>query len=233
MAKTTQTRKRSPKPIPAMLEGAFATELENRIAVFNNTLAREGRLTSDPGYEMLSSIKKELVSLGVVTFSRTAVAAPSASAEEEAPAPKRRRRKATKEEPATVVAAREIDASEIEALQVEGSVTDSAPYGADAEGHPLAPYGVKKNGQPMRRRGRAAPVQTAPEAGSTGQEQEQEDDATAHLPPATEHSAAPVTAEASSEEDTTEEDTTEEDTTEEEEEEEDEDFDALLADLDD
>jgi len=166
MSNQTKTRKtRTPKPIPAMLPEAFATAIENRIAEFNNTLAREGRLTDDPAYVMLRSIRRELVNLGVATFVRTASGASATPTAEAAPkaktAKKRRTRRAAKAAPAApsvpvhVIEGDDKEA-QVAALQVAGSVSDNAPYGLDASGAALAPYGVKKNGVPMKRRGAPA-----------------------------------------------------------------------------
>jgi len=205
-----------------MLPEAFATAIENRIAEFNNTLAREGRLTDDPAYVMLRSIRRELVNLGVATFVRTAGGASETPTAEAAPkkekaAKKRRTRRAAKAAPAAPSAPVHViegddKESQVAALQVAGSVSDNAPYGLDSDGAALAPYGVKKNGVPMKRRG--APAKHKAE----------ETTETADLMPApTGVTAEPIEAaaeEASEDEETEEEETEEEETEEEETEEE-------------
>lgn len=176
----TKTRKpRQPRPIPAMLEGAFSTRLENIIAEMNNTLARENRLTNDPAFVMLVTVRKELVKEGIATFERS-------SGVEAAPAPKPKSRKGkgnktttTPPPAADTPAVREIEESELEALAVDGTVSDEAPYGRDSKGVALAPYGVKLNGAPKKRRGRPveAPETTedTPEAEASGTEDTEED----------------------------------------------------------
>lgn len=164
MAKTKTRKTRQPRPIPAMLEGAFSTRLENIIAEMNNTLARENRLTNDPAFVMLMTVRKELVKEGIATFQRSGVeTAP-------APAPKSSKVKGTNGKsdtpPAAPSAVREIEESELEALAVDDTVSDEAPYGRDSKGIALAPYGVKLSGVPKKRRGRKA-VEEAPGSETT------------------------------------------------------------------
>ena len=158
--------------IPAMLEGSFATAIENRFAQMNNQLAREGRLTNDPMALLLTSLRDDLKAEGL-TFERVvpavqvvtqtthqtvtttqgapqttpsiapkAMAAPKAPKETSAVAPQER--------------ARECKPEQLMTLQVPGSVNDNAIYGTDSKGRRLAPYGVKLDGSPMKRRGRVA-----------------------------------------------------------------------------
>ena len=243
---TTKTRKsRTPKPINAMLEGGFGTALENRIAAFNNTLALEGRLTNDPAYVMLRDIKRELVTLGVATFSRVAQAVQEATTTE-SPAPKSRRKGAEAAAAPVAGPVRVIEGTpeekdtQVAQLQVADSISEATPYGRDSEGAALAPYGVKKSGIPMKRRGkRAAPASTTPvtqEASSaedTTEVEEEEEATVAEASSDTEEEEEATVAEASS--DTEEEDTDEDVTSvvEEEEEEEEEEDDVTEENIDD
>jgi len=173
-----------------MLEGGFSTRLENFVADMNNQLAREGKLTTDPAYVMLKTIRRELIRSNVATFERgtapteAPVATATATAAPAATAPKKRRTR-NKPPAATPSAApvRVIEEEELEALAVGGTVSDAAPYGCDAEGVALAPYGVKLNGVPKKRRGRVAvapteeptveePAAETPEADLSGAEEE-------------------------------------------------------------
>jgi hypothetical protein len=200
MPKTkAQARTHTPKPIPAMLEGSFGSAIENRIAEMNNQLAREGRLTNDPLAVSLRNIRVALREQGF-TFDRVApgtVATPTptpapkaaAPAAKTAPAkaPAAKTTKAPTKEAAapatTKVKVRKIKPEQIEELQLAGSVSETAPYGTDAEGRLLAPYGVKNDGTPMKRRGRvaapkaetaetAAPVASTPAVEETAEDAE-------------------------------------------------------------
>ena len=185
-----QTRTRTPRPIPAMLPGAFGTKLENQFAEINNELALQGHTTADPIYQMLQKVQRILVSEGVCTFERAVGGVPAAETETQAaPAPTKRRKRTSRKTKAPTPPpaatgvdlglSRVIEESEIAALQVEGSVDDDAPYGRDSEGLALAPYGVKLSGLPMKRRGRkaAAPVETAStEAEASANDSEEVDD---------------------------------------------------------
>lgn len=160
-----QTRTRTPNLIPAMLEGGFSSKLENLIAAKNNELARQGLMTDAPEFVFLQQIRKELVQEGIASFNRVGVT----PTETPAPAPRKRRQtkakaKATTPQTEPTVQVREVDKnSDWEALVVEGSVSDDAPYGQDENGLALAPYGVKKNGVPKLRRGRKPAPATAEE----------------------------------------------------------------------
>lgn len=178
--------------LTAMLEGAYATSLENRIAQMNNQLAREGRMSNDPLVQIMLGLRHDLKAEGC-TFERQvpqfAPVAPVASVQAapvEAPkAPRPATQAAPKAATATpkvTFTVREIKAEQLASVQVPGSETDIAIYGTDKQGRVLAPYGLKNDGSPARRRGRvaatasdepqatmpepakAAPVQAAPAA---------------------------------------------------------------------
>lgn len=164
--------------LPAMLEGAYATSLENRIAQMNNQLAREGRTSNDPLVRIMLALRHDLKVEGC-TFERqipgmtATVAAPApvmttAPVMITAPTPKVRTSsqgapKATTKTATTVTVQniREIKPEQLEALQVPGSENEVAIYGTDKNGRVLAPFGVKNDGTPMRRRGRVAAATVA------------------------------------------------------------------------
>ena len=174
--KSQQTRTHTPKPIPALLEGSFATAVENRIAELNNHLAREGRLTNDPLAVLVRALRTDLKAAGFsfdrVIHASTTPAIPQKANAAPKNAPKKNAApKAQKPQTAAVSSdsVHVISPEEIEFLQVEGSVDEEngAPYGKDADGRLLAPYGVKKDGSPMKRRGRVAAEETTQEAAPT------------------------------------------------------------------
>ncbi len=217
MAKTKpQTRTHTPKPIPAMLEGAFSTVIENRVAELNNQLAREGRLTNDPLAVSLRNLRIALKEQGF-SFERIPVGAAPVAAAPAAPAPAKARQAPAKTKTTPPAAGptkkvRTIKEEQIEALQVPGSVSETAPYGTDADGRPLAPYGVKQDGTPMKRRGRrketpaAAPAKAAPSkpAAQAVASEETEEEETEEASEDEDEVAAAVAALTSDEEETEE-----------------------------
>lgn len=163
-----KTRQNTPKPLPALLVGGFATSVENRLAEINNYLAIEGRLTDDPLAVLLRGLRRDLKESGF-TFERVAQGQPvaqtprsqgtrSQGARQGSRSQGQGARKAASKAaaPEVTVTSREITEDEIASLQLAGSISDVAPYGTDSEGLALAPYGIKKNGAPMLRRGRRA-----------------------------------------------------------------------------
>jgi hypothetical protein len=177
----TQTTRNQPRPLNPMWETGYGTELEARFAKLHNLIGLEGRLSNDPLVVALREVKSELktnfgVSFEIAVGGETAAPAKTAPVKTAA-APAAAPRTSTKPAAAAPAStgrklkARKIREDQIEALAVRGSVSDEAPYGRDAEGHPLAPYGVKKDGVPMLRRGRkaeaAAPAPAAKAAKTT------------------------------------------------------------------
>lgn len=162
--------------LPAMLEGAYATSLENRIAQMNNHLAREGRMSNDPLVQIMIGMRHDLKAEGL-TFERQVpqfapVVAPQVhAAPVETAAPKAPRastqgapKAAATTAPKAAFMVREIKSDQLATIQVPGSETDVAPYGTDKQGRVLAPYGVKTDGSPARRRGRVAAASDEPQA---------------------------------------------------------------------
>jgi hypothetical protein len=170
----TQTTRNQPRPLNPMWETGYSTELEARFAKLHNLVGLEGRLTNDPLVVAMREVRAELKNSFGVTFeiavggetAAPAKTAPVKTAAAPAAAPRTATKAATAAPASTgrKLKARKIREDQIEALQVRNSVSEEAPYGRDAEGHPLAPYGVKKDGTPMLRRGRKAADAPAPTA---------------------------------------------------------------------